>query len=135
MASPHRNSPVSFAPCTHCSDSSTGPQFLFTDVAHSKDLVTALRFLRQDEDLCDIVLRVGSTSISAHKVVLAASSPYFKAMFAGKILEHACLLASFTQEGHINKSTLFRINAAWDWGVGGRLAYETDSLSKILNKP
>jgi len=30
------------------------------------------------------VLRVGSTSISAHKVVLAASSPYFKAMFAGK---------------------------------------------------
>ena len=98
MASPHRNSPVSFAPCTHCSDSSTGPQFLFTDVAHSKDLVTALRFLRQDEDLCDIVLRVGSTSISAHKVVLAASSPYFKAMFAGKILEHACLLASFTEE-------------------------------------
>lgn len=97
MASPHRNSPVSFAHSGHSgdSDSSAGPQFLFTDVAHSKDLVTALRFLRRDEDLCDIVLRVGSTSISAHKVVLAASSPYFKAMFAGKLLECACLLASF----------------------------------------
>jgi len=87
MASPHRNSPVSFSHSGHSTDSDSSiasAQYLFTDVAHSKDLVTALRFLRRDEDLCDIVLRVGSTSISAHKVVLAASSPYFKAMFAGK---------------------------------------------------
>ncbi|KAJ7386447.1 UDP-N-acetylglucosamine transferase subunit [Desmophyllum pertusum] len=85
MAS-HRNSPVSFANSGHSSEgdsSSAGPQFFFTDIAHSKDLVTALKFLRQDEDLCDVVLRVGGSSISAHKVVLAASSPYFKAMFAG----------------------------------------------------
>lgn len=87
MASPHRNSPVSFAHSSHSSDNDSncaGPQYYFTDVAHSKGLVNALRFLRQDEDLCDVVLRVGGTSISAHKVVLAASSPYFKAMFAGK---------------------------------------------------
>ena len=87
MASPQRNSPVSFSHSGHSTDSdssSTRVQYLFSDVAHSKDLVTTLRCLRRDEDLCDIVLRVGSTSISAHKVVLAASSPYFKAMFAGK---------------------------------------------------
>ena len=85
MASPHRNSPVSFSHSGHSADNdSSSAQYLFTDVAHSKGLVTALRFLRRDEDLCDIVLRVGSTSISAHKVVLAACSPYFKAMFAGK---------------------------------------------------
>ena len=90
-ASPHRNSPVSFANSSHSSDSDSScssAQYDFTDVAHSKDLVNALRFLRQDEDLCDVVLRVGSTSISAHKVVLAASSPYFKAMFAGKLDVH-----------------------------------------------
>ncbi|XP_020610490.1 kelch-like protein 20 [Orbicella faveolata] len=90
MASPHRNSPVSFSHSGHSTDSDSSiasAQYLFTDVAHSKDLVTALRFLRRDEDLCDIVLRVGSTSISAHKVVLAASSPYFKAMFAGGLSE------------------------------------------------
>ena len=87
MASLHRNSPVSFSHSGHSTDSDNSiasAQYLFNDVAHSKGLVTALRFLRRDEDLCDIVLRVGSTSISAHKVVLAASSPYFKAMFAGK---------------------------------------------------
>lgn len=90
MASSQRSSPLSFAHSSPSSDndnSFTGPQYYFTDVAHSKDLVNGLKFLRQDEDLCDVVLRVGSTSISAHKVVLAACSPYFKAMFAGGLSE------------------------------------------------
>ena len=34
--------------------------------------------------LCDISLRVGITTLSAHRVVLAAASPYFHAMFNGK---------------------------------------------------
>ena len=87
MASPLRNSPVSFSHSTDVdSGSNSNLQYHFTDVAHSKDLVNALKFLRQDEDLCDIVLRVGGTNISAHKVVLSASSPYFKAMFTGELL-------------------------------------------------
>ena len=36
--------------------------------------------------LCDIVLRVGVTTLSAHRVVLAATSPYFHAMFNGKTI-------------------------------------------------
>lgn len=90
MASPHRNSPVSFVLNSHSPDNDSycsGQQYHFTDVAHSIDLVNGLKFLRQDEDLCDVVLRVGSATISAHKVVLAASSPYFKAMFAGGLSE------------------------------------------------
>ena len=87
MASPLRNSPVSFSHSTDAdSGSNSNLQYHFTDIAHSKDLVNALKFLRQDEDLCDIVLRVGGTNISAHKVVLSASSPYFKAMFTGELL-------------------------------------------------
>lgn len=88
MAGPHKYSPVSFAqisPNRADEDSCPSPQYYFTDVAHSKDLVNGLKFLRLDEDLCDVVLRVGNISISAHKVVLAASSPYFKAMFAGQL--------------------------------------------------
>ncbi|XP_022795178.1 kelch-like protein diablo [Stylophora pistillata] len=90
MASPHRNSPVSFAHSPYRGDSESSivrRQYLFADVAHSKDLVTALKSLRGDEDLCDVVLKVGSTSISAHRVILAASSPYFKAMFTGDLSE------------------------------------------------
>ena len=91
MASPHRNSPVSFAHSPYQSESDSSiarRQYLFADVAHSKDLVIALKSLRGDEDLCDVVLKVGSTSISAHRVILAASSPYFKAMFTGE----SCLI-------------------------------------------
>ena len=36
--------------------------------------------------LCDISLRAGVTSTSAHRVVLAAASPYFHAMFNGKLI-------------------------------------------------
>ena len=35
--------------------------------------------------LCDISLRAGVTTLSAHRVVLAAASPYFHAMFNGKL--------------------------------------------------
>lgn len=67
----------------HDSQSSDGHPFLFTDVAHSRDFVNNLFVLRQHEEFCDMVLVVGNKSITAHKVVLASNSPYFRAMFTG----------------------------------------------------
>ena len=43
--------------------------------------------LRQDEKLCDVNLEVEGRCFLAHRVVLAASSPYFKAMFTGDMEE------------------------------------------------
>lgn len=54
---------------------------------HSEQLLQGLQLLRQDHELCDIVLRVGDAKIHAHKVVLASISPYFKAMFTGNLSE------------------------------------------------
>ncbi|EDO31299.1 predicted protein, partial [Nematostella vectensis] len=61
--------------------------YLFTDVAHSSNILCSLNSLRQQEDLCDMVLVVGGSTISAHKVVLASGSPYFRAMFTGGMSE------------------------------------------------
>ena len=58
--------------------------YTFNDVAHCKDMLSALHTLRQDEDLCDMLLQVGNTTLNTHKVVLAANSAYFRAMFTGK---------------------------------------------------
>lgn len=58
--------------------------YLYSDVAHSKDFLDNLSSLRENEEFCDMVLVVGNTNISTHKVVLASCSPYFKAMFSGK---------------------------------------------------
>ena len=96
MATAQR-SPSSSIPChSRHSDGALYQSYSFNDVAHSRDLLSSLRFLRQTEDLCDVVLQVGCRSISSHKVVLAASSPYFRAMFTGKCRKDKFMLFKYT---------------------------------------
>ena len=40
--------------------------------------------LRRQKLLCDVVMHIGSTEFSAHRVILAAASPYFRSMFTGR---------------------------------------------------
>ncbi|KAH9281829.1 Kelch-like protein 3 [Echinococcus granulosus] len=46
-----------------------------------------LNEMRRQNLLCDVVLKAGSVEVPAHKNVLAASSPYFRAMFTGDMTE------------------------------------------------
>ena len=46
-----------------------------------------LNRLRKDSVLCDVTITVGGRKIHAHKVVLAASWPYFEKMFTGGLSE------------------------------------------------
>ena len=43
--------------------------------------------LRKDEKLCDVVLKVEGREFYVHKIVLAATSPYLRAMFTNGMLE------------------------------------------------
>ena len=43
--------------------------------------------IRKHHELCDVVITVGARKIFAHKVILAACSPYFRAMFTGAMSE------------------------------------------------
>ena len=43
--------------------------------------------LRQSDQLCDVVLEVGGETVSAHRVVLASLSAYFRAMFTQQMAE------------------------------------------------
>lgn len=43
--------------------------------------------MRSHQMLTDVILEVGSELFYAHRVVLAAASPYFKAMFTGGLRE------------------------------------------------
>ncbi len=53
----------------------------------SRDIVEGLGDLWQGEILCDITLQTEGERIVAHRAVLAASSPYFRAMFDGNFKE------------------------------------------------
>lgn len=54
---------------------------------HGRSALQAMHELRKEEILCDVVLCVEGKRFPAHKIVLAGSSPYLKAMFTNGMLE------------------------------------------------
>ena len=54
---------------------------------HPKQLLDTLDALRRCQELCDVVIKAGSKTLFAHRVILAACSPYFRAMFTGEMAE------------------------------------------------
>ncbi len=59
----------------------------YTDAEQASNLRTGLARLRQNGVFCDVTFLVEDKSYSCHKCVLAASSDYFAAMFAGGFKE------------------------------------------------
>ena len=54
---------------------------------HESDAFTVFNEMREFDELCDITLNVNGKEIRAHRVVLAACSPYFRAMLTTGFLE------------------------------------------------
>lgn len=54
---------------------------------YSKELLKMMFVMRSHNMLTDVVLEVSQELFPAHKVVLSAASPYFKAMFTGGLKE------------------------------------------------
>jgi hypothetical protein len=55
------------------------------DSFHSQQLIARMNKLRKAEHLCDVTLKVEQTLFPAHRLVLAAVSDYFAAMFTGEV--------------------------------------------------
>ena len=55
--------------------------------AHAAAVLGSLHRLRLTHDLCDVWLECGARCFAAHRVVLAAASAYFHAMFVGGLAE------------------------------------------------
>ncbi|CAF0862241.1 unnamed protein product [Didymodactylos carnosus] len=54
---------------------------------HAKLVLANLNTLRKQKELCDVLLIIGQSKIPAHRAVLSACSPYFKAMFTSELAE------------------------------------------------
>lgn len=54
---------------------------------HTGEAFSCLIEMRNSNKLCDVVIQVGSFMLNAHRVILAACSPYFNAMFSSDNLE------------------------------------------------
>ena len=55
--------------------------------SHAQDMLDGLRRLRSQPKLVDVTLLVGGRELPCHRGLLALSSPYFHAMFAGDFAE------------------------------------------------
>lgn len=61
--------------------------FVYHNRDNSDDAFECFSEFRDHGLLCDILLCVENKEIPAHRVILAAASPYFRAMFLGKLAE------------------------------------------------
>nr|VZH91272.1 unnamed protein product [Spirometra erinaceieuropaei] len=70
-----------------CASSTNQHRLCYTSDRHSRNSLDSMNQLRKCQELCDVVLVVEPKRILAHRLILAASSPYFKAMFTGELAE------------------------------------------------
>ena len=84
-------------------------------------------FLQQDQ-FCDITVKIGGHSFHAHKMILAAASNYFEAMFTGGFVESTKSEVEIDkQEGEVFKTLL-------DYAYTGKLeVMAADTVIKVLN--
>merc|ERR1712223_139918 len=64
-------------------EGSSGYRPSYHNPNHPPRVLERLRELRNNTELCDVTLVAGGNEVRAHRALLAASSPYFNAMFTG----------------------------------------------------
>lgn len=63
------------------------PELVYSPETHTTEAFAQFQEMKATNKLCDVVIKVGTITINAHRVVLAACSPYFTAMFSGNMRE------------------------------------------------
>ncbi|VDP87060.1 unnamed protein product [Echinostoma caproni] len=71
----------------YVSEMASSSRLAYTSERHPKHSLEAMNSLRKNRELCDVVLLVDGKEIYTHRVVLAACSAYFRAMFTGELAE------------------------------------------------
>ncbi|GFV37747.1 kelch-like protein 4 [Trichonephila clavipes] len=69
------------------SESSLGPEELFTSEWHAKESLRKMKSLCLAKKLTDVTLVASEVEITAHRLVLSSASDYFFAMFTGELME------------------------------------------------
>ncbi|XP_061832638.1 kelch-like protein 3 [Nerophis lumbriciformis] len=86
-------------------EAGNGGMFTFNHT-HMRKAFQLMNDLRGKNMLCDVQLVAGSVTVAAHRVVLAASSPYFCAMFTGDMSESK---AQRVEIGEVDGPTLSKL--------------------------
>jgi len=90
--------PSDLTPPALSNDEDCLPQAHHQNPGHCIASFSSINRMRCNSQLCDVTLSVSGELIRAHKVILAAASPYFYAMFNGNYFTSA----DFAQRHNFN---------------------------------
>lgn len=96
-------------------------------VQYAPDLLKQLHNLRQEKVFTDATLCVQHEEIYCHRIILAASSPYFRAMFSHNLREGRDFRVSFQE---VSPWTMKRII---DYVYTGNLEITTENAQELLS--
>ena len=102
---------------------SIGKESVFCSKNHLTKIFHAFQEMKTNDELCDIVLRAGNVSFSAHLLVIAASSQYFRDKAADKTKE---LILSLDLKADSVKLMI-------DYFYSGILAVNLDNAEDLLH--
>ncbi len=93
---------------------------------HTAEAFAKLSEMRSKNKLCDVVVKAGDLTLNAHRVVLAACSPYFNAMFSGGMKE--------SQQGIVNFQSVHpkAIEALVDFCYLATVTVTMDNVQELL---
>ncbi|MEJ1272496.1 kelch-like 21 [Cricetulus griseus] len=99
----------------------------FSDPAHALSLLRGLSQLRAERKFLDVTLEAaGGRDFPAHRAVLAAASPYFRAMFAGQLRE------SRAERVRLHGVPPDMLQLLLDFSYTGRVAVSGDNAEPLL---
>ncbi|KAM6179047.1 kelch-like protein 30 [Rhynchocyon petersi] len=93
--------------------------------SHAQDMLDGLRRLRSQPKLADVTLLVGGQELPCHRGLLALSSPYFLAMFAGDFAE------SFSARVELRDVDAAVVAQLVDFVYTGRLTVTRDNVEAL----
>ena len=102
----------------------------FTAPKYRQNFFQNLKYLQENEKFCDITLRPNaepSIAIKAHKLVLASSSLYFKAMLAGNFRE-----TTQCQEVFIENVTGANLHSIVDFMYTSQIYIKESNVQNLL---
>ncbi|KAL5022556.1 hypothetical protein ScPMuIL_001711 [Solemya velum] len=102
------------------------PQVQFRASNHGDTVLAGLMYLRDKQQLFDVVLVVQEERLPAHRVVLASCSDYFRAMFTNGLLE--CQ----QEEVCLNGVTAKGMESLIDFAYTSKLSLNLDNIEDVL---
>ena len=97
----------------------------FVDKAYQDDFMKAVHRLRQNNEYTDVTLHSGGVQIQCHRVVLAAASDYFKAMFRCGLQDKSSDPVQMTMEPAIMTSVI-------DYIYTGEIELTIDNVKSLV---